>query len=59
MNKPDPAPWLTDYIARRLRDAGIDDDGTTVTVARAMSSDITAAFTTLARLDSAGVVLES
>jgi hypothetical protein len=59
MSKPDPAPWLTDYIARRLRDAGIVDDGTTVTVARDMSSDIAAAFTTLARLDSAGVVLES
>jgi hypothetical protein len=55
MPAPDPAPWLTNYIARHLREAGVVDDDT----ARRMSADIAAAFATLARLDQAGVVLDS
>lgn len=51
-----PDRWLTDYLARHLLAAGVTDADA---LADTMSADITAAFATLARLDQAGVVLDS
>jgi len=55
-HQPTPERWLARYFASRLRAVGVNDlvaEG----LADRMSADITAAFTTLARLDSAGVDL--
>jgi len=56
VTSPDPDRWLTDYLARHLAAAGVVE---AEALAGTMSSDITAAFNTLARLDRAGVVLDS
>jgi hypothetical protein len=56
MPAPDPDRWLTDYLARHLEAAGVVE---AEALAGTMSADIAAAFATLARLDRAGVVLDS
>ena len=53
---PEPDRWLTDYLARHLAAAGVVE---AEALAGTMSADISAAFTTLARVDQAGVVLDS
>lgn len=58
MPDPDRDRWLTEYVDRRLLDAGVTAD-TAGDLARRMSADIAAAFATLERLDRAGVVLDS
>lgn len=58
MPDPDRDRWLTEYVARRLLDAGVTVD-TAGDLAGRMSADIAAAFATLERLDRAGVVLDS
>lgn len=55
-HQPTPDRWLARYFASRLQAVGVNDlvaEG----LADRMSAEITAAFATLARLDSAGVDL--
>jgi hypothetical protein len=52
MPSPDPDHWLTEYVAQRLREAGVVHD-IIEPVARRMSADIAAAFATLQRVDAA------
>ena len=54
--RPDPNRWLADYIAVRIREAGVNDIVAGYMGER-MSDEISAAFSTIARLESAGVHL--